>query len=238
MISEPELFDGDQPFTDTRAIPEQRSETLTPREPRPSGGAGSRPWLWAIGGAVAASAIWAGGLYVYDAPKPEPDAGDWRVSRNLCVDAQLKALTMELGAATSPSPHTRVHQDQHRAGCFLSFPGGGAESRFPATATVGYTLHKRIDPGPEFEAGLMPQLGPDEPSTSLQRVEGLGEKAFFQLRTGVEPTFHVLDGQAVLSLTVSLDGYSEEGGAVPTNIAGIKASMVADLKALMARLQS
>lgn len=238
MISEPELFDGDQPVTDARPIPEQRSETLTPVEPPPFDATRFRPWLWALGGAVAASALWAGGLYVYDAPTPTPDVGSWRESRNLCVDAQIKALATEMGEASAFSPYTRIHPDQHRSGCSFSFQGGGPENRYAALVSVTYTLHKRIDPGPEFEAELMPELGIDEAATSFKRLEGPGEKAFLQLRDGMEPGLHVLEGQAVLSLSVILSEESEEAGPPPTDLTRIKASMVADMKALMAKLQS
>ncbi|MEU5398592.1 hypothetical protein ABZ348_04750 [Streptomyces sp. NPDC005963] len=239
MISEPELSDGNDFFRDARSIPEQRPEPHPPVEPEPSSDAGRRPWLWALGGALAASAVWAGVLYAHDGPTPEPDTGAWRATGNLCLDAQLKALRTELGTSPSAtSPFTRVHPDQHGTGCSFSFQGDESQNRYPALVSVKYTLHKKIDPGPEFEAGLMPPLGVDESPTSLTRIERLGENAFFILGSGAEPSLHVLDGQAVLSLSVVLDEYGESGARPPTNLSGIKASMIADTRALMAKLQS
>ncbi|MFE5858087.1 hypothetical protein ACFQ61_33335 [Streptomyces sp. NPDC056500] len=240
MISEPELFDGDEPYTDARTIPEQRTEAPVPVEPGASDGdERRRPWLWALGGAIAASAVWAGGLFLHDEPTPVPDTGDWRASRNLCADAKLNALTTELGAPPSaPSPLTRVHPDQHRASCFLAFEGDESKGRFPATVSLTYTLHKKIDPGPEFEAELTPMLSADETPDTLRRVERLGDKAFVTVKGGEELAIHVLDGQAVLGLTVQMDLYAKTGARPPTNLSGIKASMIADTKALMVELQS
>lgn len=74
MISEPEMVG------DVSAWPE--AETAT-SEDRPVAPHSHRPWLWAVGGAVAASVVWAGGLSAYGV-QDVVDTRGYRVGEGLC----------------------------------------------------------------------------------------------------------------------------------------------------------
>ncbi|MGI5402632.1 hypothetical protein ACQEVG_24925 [Streptomyces sp. CA-135486] len=249
MISEPELVGEDEPFgvaeipgprTELNAEPETVGTDDTPRLRRPPLKAG----LWVLSGAVAASALWAGGLYVYE--RPDPDVGAYRTSRNLCVETDLKALFTALGEVETPTPTGREHEGMDVASCWITLRDSTRKQSpesMPASAFLTYTLHKKTDPGPEFEASVGSQttaLFGGETVVKLERAQGVGERAFFVQAEGDDsPVLHVLDGQAVLTLGV-MAGSSPgpDGQEAPTDLSGIKPLMIQDMRDLMAKLQS
>ncbi|WP_019889096.1 hypothetical protein [Streptomyces purpureus] len=234
MISEPELV-GDVTFPEPRtasAVPDTL-DSVTPPAPRPR-----RPWLWAVGGAAVASALWAGGLYAYESRGV--DLGGYRSTRNLCLETDLKAVSTALGKkVTATSPETEEHPALDRATCSLKL---GPENNY-FEVLVSYQLHKVTDPGPEFEA-VLEQFPGDEAG---ERVEGLGEAAFktpYDAESGRSAEVDVLDGQAVFSLYI-VAVQMEEGGegkppAEPTedvDLSGIEEFLMEDARALMAKLK-
>ncbi|MEU4497210.1 hypothetical protein AB0F96_28130 [Streptomyces sp. NPDC023998] len=250
MISEPELVGEDEPFGGAE-IPGPRAELNA--EPETVGTddvsrVRRRPlksWLWALGGAVAASAVWAGGLYAYE--RPDPDVGAYRTSRNLCVETELKALSTALGKTETPTPTGREHEGMDVAFCWITLRDSTQKQQsyesMPTSAFLTYTLHKKTDPGPEFEASVVSPttaLFGGENQVKLERVQELGERAFFAQAEGDDsPVLHVLDGQAVLTLGV-LAGSTpgSDGQEAPTDLSGIKPFMIEDMRTLMAKLQS
>lgn len=232
MITEPELVGGTAfPAAESPRI-ESAPEPPRPSRPRP-------PWLWALGGAVVASAVWAGGLLAYERTQDGgPDLGGYRTVENLCDKAELKALQVELGKKTPdtdvPTP-TRTHPALDRARCSVVL--GSTDTGF--TAEVGYALHKVTDPGPEFEPRLAEMMADAEP------VEGLGEQAYVHRdRDDSGAWISVLDGQAQLDiwLTPEMDWDVDTNQAVPaerkTDLSGIEAVLIQDMKALMAALKA
>ncbi|MFF3685351.1 hypothetical protein [Streptomyces sp. NPDC002187] len=266
MISEPELV-GEQSFG-AAELPGPRSaptadggstETVgDDGDARPGGGPGGRrapgpAWLWALGGAVAASAVWAGGLYAYGTPDPDPDLGGYRASKDLCEDAKLASLTSELGAMHSKSPASSDHQSLSKASCYADLGeqeevpvdvGDDAYEGQPASVWVEYVLHKKTDPGPEFEAAVRAEHFFPGSDIKIEDVQGLGERALV-VKDGPDgdPTMHVLDGQAVFALHASagyegdLDGEDGEDGGDTDDLSGITPLMVNDMRSLMAELK-
>ncbi|MGW6461933.1 hypothetical protein ACWF94_39395, partial [Streptomyces sp. NPDC055078] len=245
MISEPELVGEEEPPGRSQfpggAIPGQRDPdvvldvVLSPdAEPRPR--PPLRAWLWALGGAVTASAVWAGGLYAHSGQ--DPDVGDYRVSRNLCLDAGMKAVSTVLGPVGTREPLTREHPTRDFATCSLTFENPDQQQRvefMPAGVFIEYTLHRRTDPGPEFDAAASADslLGRDP--VTLERVEGLGERAYLlKGGDGLPPSLYVLDGQAVLSMSLSEGGpMGPDSEGTPPDISGIRPFMIDDMGALM-----
>ncbi|WP_328396993.1 hypothetical protein OHS70_13150 [Streptomyces sp. NBC_00390] len=263
MISEPELV-GEQSFG-AAELPGPRSapaadggstETVgDDGDARPGGGPGGRrapgpAWLWALGGAVVASAVWAGGLYAYGTP--DPDLGGYRASKDLCEDAKLASLTSELGAMHSKSPASSDHQSLSKASCYADLGeeevpvdvGDDAYEGQPASVWVEYVLHKKTDPGPEFEAAVRAEHFFPGSDIKIEDVQGLGERALV-VKDGPDgdPTMHVLDGQAVFALHASagyegdLDGEGGEDGEDTDDLSGITPLMVNDMRSLMAELK-
>ncbi|MFC7930904.1 hypothetical protein [Streptomyces cinereoruber] len=226
MISEPELVGGggfERPEVLTEAPPSR-----PPRPPR-----ARRPWLWALGGAVAASAVWGGGLYAYERAKPTgPDLGGYKEVNGFCGKAKLEALTGILGKRAHEGDSPVVDGPAlHYRSCSVTF--GSPETGYQGS--VSYTLHKVTDPGPEFGAW--------EKYYSLGTpIDGVGEKAFFGDRGEEGAELRVLDGQVEIELSISRQHVTGENGEViqetePMDLSGIEVPMTQDLLALMAELK-
>ncbi|HEY9371129.1 hypothetical protein [Streptomyces sp.] len=224
MISEPELVGGeDFPVAEPLRPPE---EPRAPRQPR--------PWLWALGGVVVASAVWGGGLYAYERYQDRgPDLGGYGHAGELCRKAELKALGVVLGTRSQDGAQEPVkHRAVDQASCALSY--GPPESGYSVSVT--YTLHKVVDPGPEFAARTQ-LLEEAEP------VDGLGEEAYFRREGDQGATLSVLDGQAELDITLySQFSWNETTGKTieqtkPIDLSGIEVPLTQDMRALMAALK-
>ncbi|MER7043481.1 hypothetical protein [Streptomyces jumonjinensis] len=248
MISEPELMgdDGEPPRGEDPPGRWSRGEgdPADPAADTVSAGPGPvrapiRAWLWALGGALTASALWAGGLYAYE--PGDPDLGGYRASRDLCADAGLKALTAEYGPVSMSTPTGRERPSLDHAACWFEFRGAPPENGAEPVAGSGslsYVRHKKTDPGPQFEATVAMEnhTGADDPE--MVRVDGLGERAYFVWAQGYDvPVLHVLDGQSVLSMSAE-PPRSPSGEIDRAEAAGVRNLMVADMKALMRKLQS
>ncbi|MET9665655.1 hypothetical protein ABZY19_09805 [Streptomyces sp. NPDC006475] len=250
MISEPELVGDEEGFGEPE-IPGQRKDDAGDREATAETVSAAdapwfrRPppqaWLWALGGAVTASAVWAAGLYVHESRGP--DMGAYRESGNLCLDTEVKALSTALGEVDSPRPSGREHAARDMATCWIHLVDSTAKEAdqyTPTTVFVTYALHKKTDPGPEFDAGVGTDMFFGDTEIAMERVEGLGERAYFVLSGGSgTPGLHVLDGQAVLTMTVSPGALSGSDTDVdPADASEIRPFMAEDMRALMAELQS
>ncbi|MFE1549774.1 hypothetical protein [Streptomyces sp. NPDC058718] len=223
MISEPEL-DGGDGFVTSEVL----TETPPPAPPRTR-----RPWLWALGGAVLASAVWGGGLYAYEKRQPPgPDLGGYKAVDDLCAIAEFKALSGVLGESSGDAMTAGMDDPAvFETSCPTMF--GPPESGFSVSLT--YTLHKVSDPGPEFEARAK-YYGLSTP------VDGIGEKAFFGDRGEDGGEFRVLDGQVEITLSVYRQYETDEegnplGDPKPIDLSGIEVPMTQDLLAVMAALK-
>ncbi|MFF9016016.1 hypothetical protein ACF09C_24000 [Streptomyces sp. NPDC014870] len=230
MISEPELVGGEE----FPAAEVPTAETVAPPE-WPNGP--GRPWLWALGGAVAASAVWAGGLYAYERSQDDgPDLAGYVTVADLCERAELKGLAEVLGPkGVDAGAASENHEALDTANCSATMGN-------PATGhgvSITYRLHKVTDPGPEFLARYEGSSWGD-----FQRVDGVGERAFFLLHPGDEGAeMAVLDGQVELDISVSTNTvWDAEAGEETTDteavdLTGIDTVLAQDLTALMAALK-
>ncbi|MFD6985465.1 hypothetical protein ACFWAX_32955, partial [Streptomyces sp. NPDC059956] len=168
MIGEPEIDGGWETAEQVReAAPDLPDERV--RAPR-------RPWWWALGGMVAASAVWAGTLAAQDRFADTPRM-DYRHSANLCRDAPLKLLGEVAGKAFEDNETSRGESPaQDWASCRFGHMYEEESASYGAHVLV--ELHKKTDPGPEFATG------PGGGSTYLRmdpgerrEVPGLGDRA-------------------------------------------------------------
>ncbi|WP_405795164.1 hypothetical protein [Streptomyces sp. NBC_01506] len=213
-----------------------------------------RPWAWGLAGVLVTSAVWAGGLWAYD--RAGPDLQGYEVSRNLCLDAELPALSASVGEKSEPYANVREDQALDQATCMVTFePKGQPKLKdYPGLrrawvyAEIRYTLHKKTDPGPQFDASLIEPGDRGSAEQTLKLVPDVGERAYLVSRPGGEsPALEVLDGQAVLSLSVGQvtnyenvdpldpDLASDEKPVV--HLAGLEPAMVEDMLALMDALK-
>ncbi|MFJ9027824.1 hypothetical protein ACIRQP_04730 [Streptomyces sp. NPDC102274] len=264
MISEPELEGGDGEDGEDGGQSGPRSSP-SPQAPREPGGPGTVVgddvptlpprrirWLWALGGAVAASAVWAGGLYAYD--RTGPDLRGYRISDDLCRDADLPELSALLGGKRSPRPAVEEQLTIDRSFCDVTMmpgrPGEERDDALPmsyASVTVHYTLHRETDPEPEFEATLTPLELSRVIERKTKRIPELGERAYLMTDSSESSReLKVLDGAAVFSIEVVSEsvvtGPHGEGQVVvpeakPADPAVLEPAMVEDMKALMAAVK-
>lgn len=238
MISEPELVGG-------AAVPASCPGGPVAGGAVVSGGGqpparSRRPWLWALGGALTASAVWAGGLQAYAGRAP--DLEGYRVSRNLCLDARLTVLGGALGARRSAVASVDEQPALDRAHCALELDGRGENDAYHVT--VSYLLHKRTDPGVEFDAVNRP-YAPDGDGRAIERADGIGERAYLVVPTEDFPRMElsVLDGPAELEVAVSAPfvPVDEDGTEVltadPEALRALEDHVIEDTKRLMARLK-
>ncbi|MFF3749806.1 hypothetical protein ACFYYH_04990 [Streptomyces sp. NPDC002018] len=208
------------------------------------------PWLWALGGAVVSSAVWAAGLYAYGTAGP--DLGGYRVSANLCLDAELPALSGLLGKRQFPMAAVDEQLAIDRASCTLALTTGRRNEVKNDTRPVPYTRvdieyarHKRTDPGPEFDATVT-RLAPEGAlERRVLRIPDLGERAYLVTDpSGESPELKVLDGQAVLTIAVNrvanyaadpVTGHVREPER--PDFSGVEPAMIEDMRDLMAALK-
>ncbi|MFF3319700.1 hypothetical protein ACFYV5_29900 [Streptomyces sp. NPDC003035] len=227
MISEPELV-GEADFPAGQLL---AHEPKAPRPPRPR-----RPWLWALGGAVVASTVWAGGLFAYERSQDRGvDLGGYGSFDNLCQKAKLESLTRALGERSLDSPGRTERNDALDISyCYLNL--GPEDAGY--SVSVGYQLHKVTDPEPEFAVRVR-EHGSDE----LTSLPGIGEQALFNRdEDNTSASLHVLDGQAEISIRLDVsEGFDEDGnplqGRKRRDLSTIDAQLTDDMNALIAALK-
>ncbi|MFD5354241.1 hypothetical protein [Streptomyces sp. NPDC058657] len=210
MISPPELVGG------------------PPRPPRTRigewlGEGRARPWLGALGGAVAASALWAGGLYALDRDGG-PDQRGYRLAWRSCEKVPLTSLRERLGERDTTTDSEDLFEDPalNRLECRMSMRppvrrSGEYEIQQRYQVTFHVEQHRRTDPGPEIEALLKSGRrgwGGFE-TEKLTPVKGLGDRAYFvnNYRSGPQLELVVQDGGVLL--TLQLFGDTEVNGDGP-----------------------
>lgn len=229
VITDPEL--GEE--WKTEPMEQASAPSGSAREPT-AGGPGPRPWKWALGGAVVASAVWAGGLYAVGGPPGDPEIA-YRASKNLCEDFAARTLGGIAGDLHKLRPvnHESSNRAVDGAVCSLSNIEGAQD--FSVTARVD--LHKKADPSVEFDApplGLMANVG----AVHTEAVPGLGERAAMIGSAGDQfMRLKAVDGGAEFSIEVSAFTFGERHGRPATDADAVKAAMAEDLRELIAALR-
>ncbi|QDY78808.1 hypothetical protein [Streptomyces qinzhouensis] len=215
-----------------------------------------RPWQWGAAGAVLASLLWTGGLFAYRAADGgDPDPGPYRAVDDLCEPAAMKELTASLGGPGAPNPEKFRHPAMDQSRCGLTMAGakvdtGALSSGDPAkgippvvepvlsfSVQITYTLHRKTDPGPEFDA--VARLAAERLGMKAEPVSGIGERAYRFAQEEGTHVLHVLDGQAELKVEVFAYRIGEEDNAPPPlpGIPGSQEELVADARALLEKLR-
>ncbi|WP_052680522.1 hypothetical protein [Streptomyces sp. NRRL F-4428] len=228
MITDPEL---DGAWETGRAGERaEAAEELAPPGCTEGVAGARRPWLWALGGAVAASVLWAGGLYAFGEKLAAPGIS-YRATENLCEDFRAQALGRIAGDLHRYRPMNQQNDHPAVRGAICSLQNG--ESVSTLTVRAQMDLHKKTDPEAEFEVPSRwraEQVGAGVPES----VQGLGERAVVIVMPGGTVQLQVLDGGAVFTLEAS--GSSVTGNA-PGDTAALKAAMVQDARELMSALR-
>ncbi|MDX3434398.1 hypothetical protein PV664_36955 [Streptomyces sp. ME01-18a] len=184
----------------------------------------------------------------------KPDTHGYRLDQNPCPQLPLKSI----GAAIAPrEPTTEFQSDllNHaaldRIACVVPLRSPGTAEQPKIGWSVGYSvgitveLHKKADPGAEFEARQRVTDDGFSPEVNLETVPNLGDKAFLVATDDNGMELRVLEGGAVLSLSLSTytQFHGEESGELPAgegpvpDLASYQAAMISDMRDLMSNLK-
>lgn len=204
MISEPEMADGLDP-QESREVVGDRVQ----RSPVRRG-----PWLWALAGASAASALWAA-VFLPHLGNQSAELHGYRLDHESCRSARLASLQEALALKSMPDAtddKLLKHPALDQVHCSLSFqkraeekPGG----HWSVNTTIGISvaLHKRTDPRGEFDADRRVTDAGVVAADNVRAVPDLGDEAFVIAKDTSHTELRVLDGAAVMTLSLSTTSY-------------------------------
>ncbi|QKV97855.1 hypothetical protein HUT19_27445 [Streptomyces sp. NA02950] len=183
-----------QPGTPMGAPP-----TMAPGGPAGGGGRGGRIWLWGLGGAILASAVWAGALLATGgfggSDKPKADLAGYTYTDDLCDPTDTKTFEdagYEVKGADSRNSSNPTHSSSQNPAldsmsCNIDFKPDSASSSDYSSVWLYTTasLHKKTDPAPEFEATYRAYESQKTSSYSykVKAVGGLGDEAYVVTQT-------------------------------------------------------
>jgi len=242
VISEPEMTEGVDP-------PESREVMADLVQRPPARSLRRRPWLWpALGGASVASALWAAAVLLLNVGDQSPDLRGYRLDRDSCKSARLASLQEELALKSVPNSvdeELLKHPALDQVHCSLGFqkkaenkPGG--HWQVSTTVGVAVALHKATDPRDEFDADRrVTDLGVVA-ADNVKPVPDLGDEAFLIVEDFGHTELRVLDGAAVVTLSLSTTtfyegdmGTAEESPELP-DVSTYWPAMISDMRELMA----
>lgn len=193
----------------------------TPAQPAAAARPRNLKWLWAVGGAAAASVVWltavlaAGGFRDSGEPSGSPGAA-YRYAADFCdkVDARpftdigLRKIDSGMGMIAEMSSYTDPALDVMK--CSQTYEGSGTTGS--GVNETEMRIHKRSAPGPELEAKFRAQRKLKGDSVGkVEQVSGLGEQAFLASVVSsviVSDTLSLVvrDGRVVLETTWDQSG--------------------------------
>ncbi|MCB5906774.1 hypothetical protein [Streptomyces pinistramenti] len=164
-------------------------------QPPGGGGRGASGWPWAIGGAVAASAIWASVMFAtgsFGSSEPRPDLAGYSYTSDLCADTSLTPFESARyrtkdSSSSAPNPqHSGARQPAiDSMWCNISLEKEGESSSDYASNFLynSVTLHKKADPAPEFADGYRAYEKQDTSvDYTVEPVTGIGDEAYLVMR--------------------------------------------------------
>lgn len=253
MISEPELVGEDGPGSSRDVV-----SGFDPEQGAAGGGRRRSGAVWAVAGALVASAVWASAVFGYGIGRDgKPDPRGYRVESDSCTAMRLPALTKVLGEQVS-EPATELdgieHPALHRIRCTVAFrtrdtPVGENGARWIVEFGVSLTaeLHKETDPRPEFEASSTLTEIDGSVVERVERVPDLGDQAYLlTLEAGVL-RLNVVEGGAVVRLaltdwTFTEDDSDDENGPpddmAEPDLLAYRAELINDMREVMKALKA
>jgi hypothetical protein len=154
------------------------------------GGGGGKGWLWALGGAVVASAVWAGVVFGTGAlgGEPKADLAGYRYTPNLCTSTDLNAIEdagyeqKDSSGSTNPQHSSSRDPALDSMACNINFAATDASSSDYSSEWLSTTagLHRKTDPEPEFEAQYRQYENQKSSGYTykVSEVDGLGDEAY------------------------------------------------------------
>ncbi|MDX3615398.1 hypothetical protein, partial [Streptomyces europaeiscabiei] len=145
---------------------------------QPTTGAGGRAVLWALVGAVVASAAWAGGVFLLGKDETEADLRGYQAKSNLCSSVEYSSFKNEYPEEDdAPVNNSLEHAALDQSYCSISLKTSSTSSLSDAYFSVQMDLHKKTDPGPEFTA-LWSEYDQRYEDYDVDEVSGFGDEAY------------------------------------------------------------
>lgn len=253
MISEPELVGEDGPGSSRDVV-----SGFDPEQGAAGGGRRRSGAVWAVAGALVASAVWASAVFGYGIGRDgKPDPRGYRVESDSCTAMRLPALTEVLGEQVS-EPATELdgieHPALHRIRCTVAFrtrdtPVGENGTRGSVEFGVSLTaeLHKETDPRPEFEASSTLTEIDGSVVERVERVPDLGDQAYLLTLEAGGLRLNVVEGGAVVRLaltgwTFTEDDSDDENGppddTAEPDVLAYRAELINDMREVMKALKA
>lgn len=134
--------------------------------------------LWAAVGAVAASALWAGGVFLLGPMADDPDLAGYRAKANLCSAVDYSALRTEYTEEDNlPTHNSLKHKAIDQSYCSISLKTSSSSSYADAYLSVQMDLHKSTDPAAEFTA-VWSEYGQRYEDYEVEELSGFGDEAY------------------------------------------------------------
>ncbi|MDG4858170.1 hypothetical protein P8605_08395, partial [Streptomyces sp. T-3] len=161
-----------------------------PPPPVGPGPAAKKPvpgWLWGLGGAVLASAVWAGTLFATGGlgSKDEADFAGYKFDKELCSVAELKAFRERYEPNDSGDPDNDYGSQQSgldQSSCSRSFKDkeAGEDDYSSAYIYTEAVWHKVTDPQGEFASlhKAREDQTSDDYAYETKSVDGFGDEAY------------------------------------------------------------
>ncbi|WP_267881500.1 hypothetical protein [Streptomyces sp. NRRL S-1448] len=202
------------------------------------GGRGASGWLWAIGGAVAASAIWGSLLFATGgfSSEPSPDLAGYAYTDDLCAATSMtpfenahyktKANTGSSSKDANPQHSGARLKSMDTMWCNVSLEQENASSATYSSTWLynSATLHRKADPAPEFADNYRAY---EKQETSVgykvESVPGIGDEAYLVTRndmgsdSGSYVILGVREGWMTFQSTWSSYASGSSSGKQPTS---------------------
>ncbi|MFG2602372.1 hypothetical protein ACGFT2_02225 [Streptomyces sp. NPDC048514] len=216
---------------------------FVPVPPAGGGGAG-KAVLWAVVGAVVASAAWAGGVLLLGGKGDDADLRGYTAPGNMCSSADYSSFKDEYTQDDSSPTRTALHDAALDEGyCSLSLKKTGS-TYADAYLSMQLDLHKKTDPGPEFTA-TWKNYGDSHKDYDVDPVKGIGDEAYLVSQDTTNgsssgsryATLAVRDGWVTYTMSYSAYLSSYDRDKTPPALADVSQWLKTDAKATLGQLK-
>ncbi|WP_367320085.1 hypothetical protein [Streptomyces sp. HUAS ZL42] len=199
--------------------------------------------LWAALGAVVASALWAGGVFVLGRNAgPEADLRGYEAKTNLCTSIDHSSVDSEYPEEDdNPLHHSLAHGALDESYCSLSLQRSSTSYSY-AYLSVKVDLHKKTDPAPEFTA-LWSEYDQRYEDYDVEKLSGFGDEAYLVTSEPSDSqyaTLAVRDGWMTYEMSWSIytSSYDDDEKEEKPDLSDVEKWLKTDTKATLEKLRS
>ncbi|MET7437575.1 hypothetical protein ACWERY_34095 [Streptomyces sp. NPDC004082] len=220
---------------------------IQPAPPQAGGkGTAGHAVAWAAVGALIASALWAGGVFLLDlGDGDKADLAGYRAKSNLCSAVDYSSVRTEYTEEDSAPTHNSLEHDAlDQSYCSISLKKSSASSYSDAYLSVQMDLHKETDPAAEFTA-LWSEYDQRYDDYEVDEVNGFGDEAYLVTQdttsgSGTSGSKSVIlavrDGW--MTYQMSWSAYASSYGSTPADVTDVSGWLKTDTKSTLENLRS